>query len=302
VVDVSDWFIGDLQPYSEGARDKALLYKPSVPPFDFLLPNHRYLLKKTYQEKSGTILYEQYWNEIIAYHLGRLLNIAVPPAFVAHNGDYYGVLIEWFYGYQGEDLSRRGGEVIVNYIDNYDTTKGGKHNWQAIETIFETEKVENWLHEWVQILCFDAIIGNTDRHQDNWQIVDYLASGKRSLSPAFDNGTSLGYNIRADHIPNWLNKLPKMVKNGYHHMKWQESDEKQANHFELLEKIVGKHPNVLDIVKEIAALDISPLQKQIVQLTEFELKDPAYQLSNVRADFIWQLLSFRMNHLKELFT
>ena len=305
-VDVSSWSIGDLTPYSEGARDKALLESPVTPAQPFIIPSHKYLLKRTYTEKkTGTILYEQFWNEIVAYKLGRVLQVPVPPAFVAYYEragfePFYGSLIEWFYDYDVNDEALRGGEIITRYIEGYSTKKGERHNFQSLEEIFTTEQVENWLYDLTKILLFDAIIGNTDRHQDNWQIINYTLEGKRLLSPAFDNGTSLGYKIRNAHLAGWLNKFPKLAKDGYHHMKWQIDDAEQANHFKLLEMLVAKHPEVKAIMLSILATDITPIFEQIHELTQFDLLDAKYKLTNERADFIIKFLEFRYNYAKKL--
>lgn len=36
----------------------------------------------------------------------------------------------------------------------------------------------------------DALIGNTDRHQENWGVIE---AGRRRLSPTFDHASSLGF-------------------------------------------------------------------------------------------------------------
>lgn len=307
VVDVSNWSIGDLTPYSEGARDKALLESPTKPEQQFIIPNHKYLLKRSYSVKeTGSILYEQFWNEIIAYKLGQALNVKVPPAFVAYyerdgQDPFYGSLIEWFYDYGGNDESRRGGDIITRYIEGYDTTKGELHNYQTLVEIFTKEEVENWLQDLTEMLVFDAIIGNTDRHQDNWQIIDYTRDDKRLLSPAFDNGTSLGYFIRYDHLGKWFNKQQKLAKNGYHHMKWQIDDEKQANHFELLEKLVEQFPESKDFMASVLSHNISNVYDDILALTEYEIAVEDYKLTNKRAGFIVKMLEYRYEYAKKLF-
>lgn len=306
VVDVSHWSIGDLTPYSEGARDKSLLESPVKPAQEFIIPSHKYLLKKTYSVKgSDSVLYEQYWNEVIAYKLGQVLQVKVPPAFVAHyqregSEPFYGSLIEWFYDFGGNDTSRRGGDVITRYIEGYDTSKGELHNFQTLVEIFNEEQVENWLQDLTEMLTFDAIIGNTDRHQDNWQILDYTREGKRLLSPAFDNGTSLGYFIRYDHLDGWENKQQKLANKGYHHMKWQIDDASQANHFELLERLVEQFPECKAMIKAILDNDISTAYDDILELTKFDIADEKYKLTSKRADFIIKMLDFRYNYVKKL--
>ncbi len=309
VVDVTRWSIGELEIGREGKREKFEADSPTTTPYKFLLPNHHYLIKKTLTRPSGTILYEQYWNEIIAYKLGRVLGIKVPPAFVAcytveNSEPFYGALIEWFYNYS--ERSRRGGEVIINYINDYCTIRGEKHNFQTITEIFAQENVQNWLHEWVKILLFDAVIGNTDRHQDNWQIVEDTSSKIYFVSPAFDNGTSLGYEFSHEHINTDEKALRKHVIKGRHHMKWCLDDynhkpTKGAKHFDLLEKIVGMHPETREVFCNILKKDISEVFDDIMMLCNFEISDARYKLSAIRADFIIKQIDYRFNHAKKVF-
>lgn len=47
-------------------------------------------------------------------------------------------------------------------------------------------------------LLFDAWIGNTDRHHENWAVVVDLARGQSSLAPTFDHASSLGAHEQDD--------------------------------------------------------------------------------------------------------
>lgn len=307
MVDVTNWSIGELSIYPEGARAKFIVESPTGRVSNkFLIPKHKYIFKKPYTEKSGTILYEQYWNEIIAYKLGRIIGIPVPPAFAScvkkeNSEPIYGALIEWFYDYENKDNSKRGGDIINKYIDNYDGVKGEQHNFETIVKISTENQVENWLREWVHILLFDTIIANQDRHQDNWQIIQYAGSGKNYLSPAFDNGTSMGYKTRPSHMEKNLRELEKYFLSGIHHMKFSLDDAKKAGHLELLKKIMYNFPKVEQYIKEKLEIDISTISQVISELCLFDIDDKRYSLSKERADFIIKLLCYRFNRLKEEF-
>ncbi len=43
---------------------------------------------------------------------------------------------------------------------------------------------------WVGYVVLDALIGNTDRHQENWAVI---GDGHRRLAPTFDHASSLGF-------------------------------------------------------------------------------------------------------------
>jgi hypothetical protein len=172
-INVSNWKEDDeFGTYPEGARDKTLLYSPSSSLHEFLVPNHRYLYKRAFGRHP-----DQFWAEIIAYQVGYLLDIPVPPAFVAYDGDNdsCGALIEWFLNYPGQPEERfvPGGDIMVNVIPSYDRKKGLQHNFAIVERyldfLVKNKKVDmaDWQIYWCDMLLFDALIGNTDRHQDN---------------------------------------------------------------------------------------------------------------------------------------
>lgn len=309
VVDVTGWSLGDLSPYQEGARDKALVESPEEIPYKFLVPKHKYLLKKSYTEKSSTVLYWQFWNEIIAYKVGRMLDIPIPPAFVGYYNKkdtepFYGALIEWFYDYEGnDDIAKRGGDIISTskYIEGYDTVKGGQHNFLTIKTICEDEKVDSWLELWTNIILLDAVIANTDRHQNNWQLVTYANNQQSYLSPAFDNGTSMGYKVRQKDIAKSMKNLVSYMNKGTHHMKFSLFDGNKAGHVELLQKIVYNFPETENYIKTTLSTDISSIAQSIRELCEFEIYDDRYRLTKERADFIINIIMFRYDWIRKEF-
>ena len=144
------------------------------------------MYKKTFQRKTHTF-HEQFWVEIAAYKIGRALGVEVPPAFVAcrempSSGAYeYASLSEWFYDYPGAPAAvvDRGGNLMSRLIPDYDRDKGKQHNFTTISDLFEGLEVENWREKWARMLLFDALIGNTDRHQENWDVVSHF--GRRSV-------------------------------------------------------------------------------------------------------------------------
>ena len=134
-IDISDWKgYDEFEIYPQGARDKSLLISPAQSEYEFLIPNHRYLFKRSFQHKSRNYP-EQYWTEIIAYRIGCLMKVPVPPAFVAldSTNNVCGALIEWFLDYPDQPEERRtpGGDIMVNLISDYDRKKGRHHiRWQ----------------------------------------------------------------------------------------------------------------------------------------------------------------------------
>jgi len=96
------------------------------------MPGHRYLFKHAFSRYP-----DQFWTEIVAYRVGCLLGVAVPPAFAAWDSatDTCGALIEWFLDYPGEPAERYvpGGDIMASMIRGYDRKRGRQHNFEAIE-------------------------------------------------------------------------------------------------------------------------------------------------------------------------
>jgi hypothetical protein len=84
-------------------------------------------------------------------------------------------------------------------------------------------------------------------------------------------------------------------------MKWALGDEKQAKHFELLQKIAEKYPETLSIFSGILENDLSEVFDDIMDMTRFEIIDERYKLSGIRADFIIKLINYRFQYAKKIF-
>lgn len=291
--------------YPKGAREKMGLIAPTDVPYDFLIGGHRYLFKKSFRRYP-----HQFWMEIVAYRIGCLMGVEVPPAFVAYesNSMQFGALIEWFYGYPGfpKQAYHDGGVYMKQLIENYDMRVGEQHNFTTIavlmKAMFQLKMFSGKWHEvWARIFVFDAVIGNTDRHHDNWGIIwtyDDTAPRriKGAVSPAFDNGTSLGYEIIENNIHNFKNsdRLNRYISKGRHHAKWNREDSQRLSHLDFIRKYVEKYPDTANIIKNCLSFDYDELEQSVYQLTEFDVQVP---LTTERAEFILDLVDTRRNNL-----
>ena len=296
-VDVTHWRRDEeFAQYPEGARDKSLLYCPTPAPYYFLKADHRYLFKL-----SSSRGLEQFWVEIFAYRLGIEMGIPVPPAFVAYddNEKQCGALIEWFYDTASEDYIA-GGDYCQQYIPGFDRKKGGQHNFETVAHIFQDLKITDWKIYWSKALLFDALIGNTDRHQDNWGIVETIeyVDDKRSvknmsISPVFDNGTSMGYEILASSFKNYESndRLQRYVTKGKHHMRWALNDIFPMGHGEMIEKIAAVYPETRAIMIDcLNKINAEIFEKILDDLVVFDIP---FKLSEERSTFMLELLKLR---------
>lgn len=309
IIDVAEW--KDWAVYPEGSRDKKEVFSPAEVKNKFIIPNYRYLFKY-----SRDCFPWQFWMEVFSYYFGELIGVAVPPVFVGKDReDKYAALIEWFYCDREmiEKSFRLSGQKILKYkskshyfieqyvsgrnfmtarIENFDEKYGIQHNLETLFDIMEEEKVENWLSNWVEIFVFDALIGNTDRHQDNWGILYQEKSNK--LSPAFDNGTSLGHEILEENF--YKKNIDKYISKGYHHIKLSLDSEDHVKHLELLKVLSQKYSKEFKgIIEKSLSFEKTDIEKILNYLVQFNIDVP---LTELRADFMLKLIMTRKEKIK----
>jgi hypothetical protein len=303
-INISDWK-GDeeFEVYPEGARDKSLLKSPEQSEYGFLIPNHRYLFKHSFDRHP-----DQFWAEIIAYQIGCMMKIPVPPTFVAFDSDnnVCGALIEWFVGYsdKSEEEFVSGGDIMANEIPGFDRTKGRQHNFLSIEKHFTALgnigfEVNDWLNYWCDMLFFDALIGNTDRHQENWGLLwNQEKANVAQMAPVFDNGTSLGYEILESKMANFTNpaRMQTYIDKGRHHLRWKLNDKYQCQHVDLLVLLLNRHPALKNRVKnKLVLFQDAHLKAMMTLCTQYPVNIP---LSQARADFVCDLVNARFQIIR----
>lgn len=313
IVDISNWPVHEeYEVFPVGARDKSLRICPADTAPEFCIPNHKYLFKeaiKSAKDPRKDRHPDQYWAEVIAYKIGGLMGLSIPPAFVAINSDTGepGTIIEWFTGYDPNVKERfaPGGDYMQASIKGYDRDKGRQHNLTTIMTFSRAlsqhaSLSHNWKEYWGMCLCFDALIGNTDRHQENWGVIWEDSTNSVRLTPFFDNGTSLGHELFQDRITQCLtddNMLNAYIRRGRHHMKWHIDDNKRLPLIDGVAKYCEKYPNVAPLLAKHLSWNDDELETILNELTTFTIKSP---LTTERAAFIHKLTCFRKELLLEV--
>lgn len=305
VIDVTSWPVDEIfETYPEGARSKTAFFPPERVGLPYIIPKRRYLYKRSRQRYP-----DQFWAEIVAYLVGGLLQVPVPPAYAAVNkadGDC-GALIEWFYE-DGKAQFVAGGQYMQEQMPDYDRKRGLQHNFRSVQiraNSFEEAGVagKEWQQWWCDAFMFDALIGNTDRHQDNWGylIVRERAGGtyRASLSPLFDNGTSLGHELFTENVMHWdRRRYLEYISRGKHHMKWKVGDSGiGCGHVDMLRNMARKFPSEFAISrKKLADFDVATLGSQLESLCKLQLYVP---LTLARKNLYIELIAIRRQCILE---
>jgi hypothetical protein len=311
VIDIAGWETHqEYEVYPEGARDKSLRVCPDPAPFEFCLPGHRYLFKeaiRSAKDASQPRHPDQYWAEVIAFRIGRLMGLTLPPVFVAIDSfrNEPGTVNEWFMNYpdSGDERYYPGGDYMQRRIPGYDRGKGKQHNLTAIiqlSRVLERGKwlLQDWQQYWGLCLCFDALIGNTDRHQENWGLIWSGDPPTARYTPYFDNGTSLGHELQVEKFERMMrdpNELDAYLRRGRHHMRWSKDDRKRLPLIEGVIQYCVKYPDIRRIlIDHLQGWCEDDLRAMLHSLTRFDLP---HSFTQQRADFVAFLTLIRRERL-----
>jgi hypothetical protein len=294
--------------YPKGARDKSAYFSPQIVDERCLKENYRYLFKL-----SRSWCPWQFWGEIIACRLGLIMGVGVPPAHIGVSNDYnpgkttYGALIEWFYD-DKKDLYVEGGQFMIQLVKDFDRQKGTQHNFLTITNFFKLKHFPKYQEHWAGVFTLDCLTGNTDRHQDNWGLVLKGIRPKPStdvipcFSPAFDNGTALGYEVVEHKIDKYSDKkiLEKYLTNPHrarHHMKWSLDEREELNFYDFMSKFVLEFPDTKPIIEKYLSFSQAQVEEIMIPLVA-AVSDDTYCLSGKRLNFIMELI-FKRKELLE---
>ncbi len=243
------------------------------------------------------------WCEVIAYELSFLFNVAVPPAFVSidSSSDQAGALIELFYPYPAAKRTIR----LVHAADFMQRnfaggSKGRPHALRENLVICRALGAPDPLRWWARAILFDTLIGNTDRHSENW---GFLIEGTQdarhfSLAPLYDNGTSLGYGTNDAKLANrWDERqMTAYLAKGHHDIGWSKNEDGPTPHLSLCVRFFTANPGLM----EIAAAMLTFTNEQVDEIVEWAAQFNVPVLFQfARGRFISDQLGARRDALRE---
>ena len=176
-------------------------------------------------------------------------------------------------------------------MNGYNLEKVCRLHWKSLEG--------NWVEHWCKIFLFDALIANVDRHHYNWGIIWQKApgSGPASWAPAFDNGTSLGFEIQEENLANF--SIERHTKRGRHHIRPNQEEKKGFGHMALLKHFPSHFPNTREIMRSCLEFSLDRLQSELTGLVQLQVPVP---LTPERAAFVFRLIQYRRDRLLEIVT
>jgi serine/threonine protein kinase HipA of HipAB toxin-antitoxin module len=184
VRDVSDWEVEAQEP--RGKREKRWIRGED---------GARWLRKRAHPARRAEPAIEAF-----ALRLARATGLAAPESYPCQwNGEARGIIVRRFDLNAAESLFA-GHEVIRGADPSFDPKAFPAHTVErAIAGLRRLEESRSTClaADFLRILCFDAWIGNSDRHSENWSIV--MGPDSCRVAPLYDPAGSLGAILQDDH-------------------------------------------------------------------------------------------------------
>lgn len=172
-----------------------------------------------------------------------------------------------------------------------------RNKYYTISNIKKTldELDKNLFEGFIKVMVFDALVGEQDRHEENWGIMQ--VDNQYIFSPLYDNGCNLLRNFKdlkyaEDYYSGkrdfnaYINKSKTII--------YKEDSKKQYKHFELIKYLNEKYHELIQ--KEI--LNLNRLTDEIIE--DIVLKVPDELLTNIHREYIISYLKKRRDILLKI--
>ncbi len=244
VVEVQeDWVLHD---EFMGTKDKFWYQSPD---------SDKHWLFKHPRANSG-----EHWAEKIAAEVADLLGVMHAKVELANFEEGIGSTTKSFVR-NGLELIH-GNEILAWVMSNYDVDARfgqSRHTldniWVALDKAFiMPEAGEIAKRSFAGYLILDALIGNTDRHHENWGILRRRTGNgwKGFLAPSYDHASSLGRELQ-DERRNLLlseNRVAAYAEGGHGGIFWSEQARRGPSPLQLVRHAITKYPTLFQIPME----------------------------------------------------
>ena len=215
----------------------------------FLVPeenNSDWLFKRSQREGSG-----EHWAEKIASEVAGLLGVPHARVELAEHQGNRGSITENIVPYNWDLI--HGNEVLESASLFQNDTGLNFHLsdhtleniWLALDRTFGSDVACTEAKiRFAEYLVLDAVVGTTDRHSENWGILQRQDDSRtiESLAPSYDHGSSLGHELMEERRRRWLDQgVYVYVERGRGQIYWQKTDRYGPSPLELIRLAVSQY-------------------------------------------------------------
>ena len=196
-----------------------------------------------------------------------------------------------------------GNQALDETVSEYDRERRFRQSNHTLENIWlalerETDDAEESKRQFAEYVVLDAVIGNTDRHHENWGIVRTgISPGwTRTLSPAFDHASSLGRELSDEKRMRRLTEksIDGYLGRGRGGIYWSSSDERAPSPLELVRLAARGEPDLFrPAISRIENLDDDSLREIVNRV-------PDDWMSSAAREFAIAIMRYTIETMREM--
>lgn len=246
----------------------------------------------------------EHWSEKIAAEIAALLNVSHGRVELAELDGERGSTTETFARNRRE--LRHGNELLAKTVSGYDRGQRfgqSQHTLgnvlQTLERIFvRATAASRASRDFAGYLVLDAVIGNTDRHHENWGILvrrvgqSYLGY----LAPSFDHASSLGRELSDERRLHLLkeDRVGDYSERGRGGIYLSDTDKRAPSPLELVRRSVDDCPALFSpTLKRAAETSGKDIRRAVERI-------PGSWMSRTARDFAVALMGYNLDELRKL--
>ncbi len=222
----------------------------------------------------------EHWAEKIAAEVAGLLGIPRARVELAeHQGergsiteniasDYYDLI-------HGNELMERTVSLHDDLGLNFHLSDHTMENiWLALDRTFQSDAARLEVkHRFAEYLVLDAVVGNTDRHSENWGVLrgKDVSQSVEYLAPSYDHGSSLGRELMDERRERLLtdNRVGDYAEKGRGQIYWQSTGKRGPSPLELIRLAASKYPDIFHpAIAKLGNLNESSLRNIVNSVPE----------------------------------
>jgi hypothetical protein len=219
----------------------------SKPKFWFRRDGRRWLFKEA-REGTG-----EDWAEKVVAEIARVAGISAATVELADSNGRRGSASLSFADPDHAETLVHGNEILAGLVLGYDPKKRFHQSDHTLDNIaaavrrmfLERAHQDSVLAELASYLVLDALVGNTDRHHENWGIVLRAAHVgpdiEMQVAPSFDHASSLGRELLDEARSQMLaqGRVGQYVRKGHGAIFQNTTDRRGVNPLGLVEIAAG---------------------------------------------------------------
>ena len=256
----------------------------------------------------------QIWSELLgSFIAGDLFGWEVQHTALGIRHGSPGNLLRYIYGAGSEEQFIEGWELCKEIDPEFDVDKGQHHTFplllrtyeEVISSRYNISRTD-FMEFWSRALALDTLISNTDRHAENWAIIE-SPSGNR-MAAFYDNGSSMGcgldtvgldrcFNEDGQIKPTWL---ARFRDSGRHHVRLDQPAKQGAIFKPLCHRLLDEYPEGRAAFEHAAGIDLETIRLLTREIISHVRLPESYALTERRAAHIQAVLQIGLERIRNI--